>query len=984
MELWRDLEELEKDDEFRDKLAREFPAGASIWAELEDPVSRRGFLQLMGASMALAGLGACTKMPAEKIIPYVTPPLSMTPGIAQHYASSFSFGGYAQGVLVESHDGRPTQVQGNPLHPASLGGSGLFMQASILTLYDPQRSKTVQSPQGMSTWAQFESELSKHTADWRARQGEGLRFLTGTVTSPTLASKIGELLRAFPKARWHAYEAVNLDRQKEAARLVFGSDLLPVYHLERARVILSLDSDFLGPSPAQLAYARAFASKRLPAAGRNRLYVAESSVSVTGATADHRLPLRPSQLRAAAEALAHELGISGLAAPVSLTEAQLTWLRAAAEDLRGGEALVIAGPQTEVATQAVVHAINQRLGNVGRTIDLIRPPEESASRQEASLAALVREMNQGQVSTLFISGANPAYSAPRGLGFAQALTKVPLRIHHALFEDETSALCQWHLPETHFLEFWGDARAFDGTVSFQQPLIAPLYEGRSLAEVLSLWLGESAASSRSLLEAHWRAQPSFAQARGFVRSFEQAIHDGLISGSASKPERVSLRPDWSARIPAASAPGPTGTLEVSLLPDSTVWDGSLAGNAWLQELPKPLLQLAWSNAALLSPATAVKLDVKDGDVVELQLAERAIEAPVLRMPGHPDGALTLSLGYGRTRAGKAASHRGFDAYELLDNTLPAFLTGVRVRRTGRHRELALVHAHHSMEGRDLVRHGTLASFEHNSHAIVPSSTREQPPTLLPDLLSASPEAWAMVIDLSLCIGCKACVIACQSENNIPVVGEEQVRRGREMHWIRVDRYFGGTPSNPAIFFQPVPCMHCETAPCEYVCPTAATNHSSDGLNQMIYNRCVGTRYCSNNCPYKVRRFNFFQYADMSTPTYRMMHNPDVTVRSRGVMEKCSYCVQRIQEGRIEAEKQDRPIRDGEIRTACEQACPTNAIVFGNKNDPKSRVARLRSSPLNYSMLGELGTRPRTTYLARVAHPNPALEAAPRHVTHGNA
>jgi molybdopterin-containing oxidoreductase family iron-sulfur binding subunit len=638
-------------------------------------------------------------------------------------------------------------------------------------------------------------------------------------------------------------------------------------------------------------------------------------------------------------------------------------VREAAKDLRAhaGSSIIIASGQQTAEVQALAFAMNDHLKNVGSTVSYIKPVEANPAPQIASLEELSRDMQEGKVSALLILGANPVYHAPASLGFSEALKKVPLRIRLGLYDDETSYQCHWHLPESHFLEAWGDARAFNGVASIQQPLISPLYETKPAIELLSILLETPGRTAYQALQDRWGHDFN-----------EKAIQDGIIGKMQEAPVSARLLAHWTGALPALSSPD-SATLEATLRPDPTIWDGRYANNSWLQELPKPILQLTWDNAILISPATAQRLALNDSDEVELKASGRTVRGPILRIPGHPDNTLTLTFGYGRDRGGEVAKGHGYNAFAIQDHHSPYSLAKVELTKTGKQWTLATVHTHQSMEGRDIVVRATKDEFQAKQRKIVKEEYRElYQPSLLPKYPSI-PNAWAMVIDLTTCIGCKACTIACQAENNIPVVGKSEVRNSRQMHWIRVDRYFEGSAANPKVYFQPVPCMHCEKAPCEYVCPTEATNHSHDGLNQMVYNRCVGTRYCSNNCPYKVRRFNFFQYSDMKNRTVQLMYNPDVTVRSRGVMEKCTYCVQRIQEVRISAEKENRPIRDGEVVTACQQACPTDAIIFGDKNDHESRVAKLRELAQNYYLLAELGTQPRTSYLASLRNPNPSMQ-----------
>jgi molybdopterin-containing oxidoreductase family iron-sulfur binding subunit len=703
----------------------------------------------------------------------------------------------------------------------------------------------------------------------------------------------------------------------------------------------------------------------------NRLYAVESTPSVTGTMADHRLPLRAGEIGGLARTVAQGLGVQGgPTAAMASSRLHAGWIAAVVRDLQRhrGSSLVVAGETQPPAVHALAHAMNVALGNVGNTVIYTDPVEARPVEQFQSLRELVREMEAGQVEMLVILGGNPAFSAPADLPFAMHLSKVKFRAHLSLYEDETSALCDWHVPEAHYLESWGDARAYDGTVTILQPLIAPLYNGKSSYEFLAALLGQPSRSTYEIVRAYWKARH---RSGNFERFWRTTLHDGVMADTALPARRVSLTPTPARRGTEPSAAVPKG-LEIIFRPDPTVFDGRFANNGWLQELPKPLTKLTWDNVAMIGPATAQRLGLSSGELVELRYQGRVVRAPVWVMPGQAEESVTVQLGYGRTRAGRVGTGAGFDASAIRTAGSPWFGNGLEIQKTGERYPLASTQHHYSMEGRHLVRVGTLEEFHRT-----PDFAQRMAPDPAPDLTLYPPHpyeghAWGMAIDLNSCIGCNACVVACQAENNVPVVGKTEVARGRAMHWLRIDRYYAGSLDNPETYHQPVLCMHCENAPCEVVCPVAATAHSDEGLNDMVYNRCVGTRYCSNNCPYKVRRFNFLQYADYQTPSLKLMRNPDVTVRSRGVMEKCTYCVQRINAAKIRAKKENQPIRDGEIVTACQAVCPTEAIVFGDINDPTSRVARLKAEPRNYGMLAELNTRPRTTYLARLTNPNPEV------------
>jgi MoCo/4Fe-4S cofactor protein with predicted Tat translocation signal len=990
-DYWRSLEEVGGTPEFQDYLAHEFPENADTWT---DPVSRRSFLQLMGASFALAGLAACGRQPIEMIVPYVDQPENLVPGKPLFYATAFTHRGYGLGVLAESHMGRPTKIEGNPQHPASLGATDALAQASVLTLYDPDRSQVVRGQGLIGTWDGFVNAATVALAERRLHKGEGLRLLTGTVTSPTLAAQIATLLEQYPAARWHQYEAVSRDAVRAGARLAFGADLEVRYDFTRADVILTLDSDPLFEAPGSVRYARDFAERRRVRKGgtasMNRLYAVESSPTITGAMADHRLPLRAGRIEAVARAVAAGLGVAGAAAAAAaaggpFAPGEQRFIDAVTRDLRAhrGAAVVVPGETQPPVVHVLAHLINQVLDGAGRTVLYTDPVEARPLDQTASLRELADDMQAGRVAMLVIAGGNPAYDAPADLDFAGRLAQVPLRVHLGLYEDETSELCHWHLPETHPLETWSDVRAYDGTVTIQQPLIAPLYDARSAHQLLGALLARADKSSHDEVKEYWSRRHG--RKDTFEAFWRTSVHDGVVAGTALAPRTVTVRDGALARARAARPAAVGGAaseaaaaagLEVLFRPDPTIGDGRYANNGWLQELPKPLTKLTWDNAALLSPTTAERLALQTGDVVELRRAGRKVKAPVFILPGHADEAVTVHLGYGRRRTGRVGSGAGFDAYRLRTSEAPGFSGGLELRKTGATQALATTQHHQSMEGRRLLRVGTLQEFRHDPGFALEAGHDPDPALTLHPPYTTDGPSWGMAIDLGACIGCNACVASCQAENNSPIVGRDQVLRGREMHWIRIDRYYNGDLDNPGTYHEPVLCMHCQNAPCEPVCPVGATVHSTDGLNQMIYNRCVGTRYCSNNCPYKVRRFNFLQYSDVTTPSRKLGYNPDVTVRNRGVMEKCSYCVQRISGARITAEKESRDIRDGEVVTACQAACPTQAIVFGNVNDPKSRVSQEKAQPLNYGLLTELNTRPRTTYLARLRNPNPELETAP--------
>jgi len=1045
---WRSLDELADTPVFREFVEREFPQQAEGW---NDPVERRTFMKLMGASLALAGLTGCVFQPPEKIVPNVKQPEEYVPGKALFYATAAPLFGAATPVIVRSNEGRPTKIEGNTLHPTNqpldfppedpvrdpLGSSAtdIFTQASILSLYDPDRSSTPLFREQISTWTTFvgamRSVLDEH------KQGNGIRFLTESIISPALGAQMKDLLTALPQAKWHQYEPANRDNARAGAVMAFGQPVNTTYRFDLAQRILSLDCDFLSPTfTGYLRYSREFmARRRITETNRdmNRLYVVETTPSNTGAVADHSWEVKPSEFEAIANAIAAGAGTQGVSASVNLA-----WIEPLVRDLQQhkGASIVLAGYGQPPIIHALAHAMNNALGNVGKTVFYTDPIEVNSVDHRESLQQLISDINAGQVELLVMIGGNPVHNTPADLKFTfELLQKVKLRVHLSEYRDETSELCHWHVPAAHYLESWGDTRSYDGTVTIMQPLIEPLYEGKTAYELLAVFSDQYDRKPYEIVKTYWQKQrsgqgqtaptstpasasspapatapaPSPSPSQDFEVWWRKTVHDGFIPESAFKPKTVALNSGWASQQTSTPQP-PTGNFELVFRTDPSIYDGRFANNGWLQELPRPLTKVTWDNVAVVSPNSARQIAGADNNggavkgrehyvpVVAITNPQgQSVEAPLWIMPGQPDGVITVHLGYGRRLAGKVGSGEigmgapneivGFDAYKIRTSFDPWFTTGVQVRRVTGDHLLATTQLHFNLEDprfsteeRDVVRSLPLAQFlqgeghEEEGHAH-PSLYPPYPYTNQDE--NTPNYAWGMSIDLNNCIGCNACTVACQAENNIPVVGKHEVVRSREMHWIRIDTYFSGFDANhpEGINFMPVPCMHCENAPCEPVCPVHATVHSAEGLNDMVYNRCVGTKYCSNNCPYKVRRFNFFLYQDWNTPTYQLMRNPDVSVRSRGVMEKCTYCVQRIQSAKIQAELEDRKVRDGEIVTACQAVCPTETIVFGDINDPNSRVSKLKRSERNYSLLGELNTRPRTTYLSQLKNPNPEIKSA---------
>ena len=949
--FWSSLDELLDQEGFRRLLQAEFPAAVSMF---DDP-GRRQFLKLMGASLLLSGLTACNETRSEHALPYVNQPEHVTPGVPRHYATAVLFEGYAQPLIATTYAGRPVKLDGNPDHPAARGASDIFMQSAIFGLYDPERSKTPRRDGVPATWGAFEAALMKLRARWQDRQGEGLRILTGATTSPTLIRQFGELAKAYPKMRWHRHEPVGSSRRDEAMKLAFGRPVTPHYRLDRCDVIVSLDDDLLGPGARQVMHAADWAKRRgeiMPGQGRARMHVAESVPSLTGAVASHRLPADPARIDVLARAIGARLGVQGWDGP-ELTAKEQVWLDRAVKDLTAhrGSSLLTIGSHLDPALQVLAPAVNERLGNSANTI-WYSEPIRLVDDEALSLSTLADDMAAGAVETLVIIDCNPAYTAPGALEFSKHLARVPNRIHAGLHVDETALTCQWHIPLSHTLESWSDARAGDGTTAIIQPVIAPLYASRSIHQIADMLLGTLDPAVDSAVRATWRE--SFGE--DYETRWAQALHDGFVQDSAATPLTLTAK----AAPPHELASG-SGEAEIVFLPDPTVWDGRFANVAWLQELPKPLTKITWDNVIAISPALAAAKRLSNTDIVEVTVDGRQVRGAVWIVPGLAPNTIALTLGYGRRAGGDVAVGNGYDAFAVMPGER-SFIARGNVARVAGQYPIATMQAHHRMDGFDFVR-----EVSANEPTTPPPKENT---TLYPDWNAANPgaenspdHAWGMVIDLDLCIGCNACISACNVENNVLVVGKDQVARGREMLWLRVDHYHTGDVEEPRSFFQPVPCMHCEKAPCEMGCPVHATVHSPEGLNQMVYNRCIGTRTCSSYCPYKVRRFNWYDYRRFAEAE-RAAKNPDVTVRSRGVMEKCTYCVQRIENAHAEADKDGRALRRDEVVTACQQACPTKAIVFGDLKDQGSAVSKRRASGRHYALLEELGTRPRTTYLAR--------------------
>ena len=953
---------------------REFPAGVD-----EPPdagtFGRRDALKLLGASVMLSGAAGCTRAPRGKIVPYGVQPPEVTPGVAQHYATAMSLDGYATGLIVESHEGRPTKIEGNPDHPASLGATGLLEQASVLSLYDPARAQGIFRRGLPQSWR----KLTESLLGVRSPNGgmDGLHLLLEPTSSPWIGALVDRLRRL--GARAHYYSPVSRATVWEGTRLAFGRALDPVGDLRRAEVIVSLDADLLAGGPFHCRYARQFADGRRVRSSHdpmNRLYVVEPMLTVTGAAADHRLRAKARDVAAIAAALLRETvaGVTDrpdwfglISEPLGhwREPAEMTaWVRAVAKDLaaRKGRSLIVAGESQPAVVHGLVALLNVALGNVGQTVRFVVPAIVDAGTDAHSLDPLLADLDAGRVKTLAVLGGNPTYTAPADVDFGHRVSRAKTTAYLGTYDNETAKSCEWLIPLAHYLETWGDARALDGTASVVQPLIAPLFGGRTAGEILEVLLGRVDLPGYDGLVEHWKEGHA-----DFGAMWPASLKLGLVQGTAASAEAVKVDPVGIARA-LRTPPHASSSLELVLRADTKVHDGTFSNNAWLLELPDAMTKITWGNAALVSPKTAARLGLVVYDVVELSISGRKLRAPVFVMPGHADDTIALALGYGR-EGDEELGKVGVNAYRLRTSSALSFSDQLELTKTGEKQLLATTQEHWSMEHRPIALDAKLRQYQDDPARI--SGAHGERRTLY-QLRPDAPNQWAMSIDLNACTGCSVCIVACQAENNIPIVGEEGVRKNREMHWIRLDRYFSGSEEDPQVDVEPMACQHCEKAPCEYVCPVGATVHSPDGLNEMVYNRCVGTRFCSNNCPYKVRRFNWFDYNQDKSAPARMLMNPDVTVRARGVMEKCSYCVQRIRETEIHSRIQGTPIPDGGVKTACQQACPSNAIVFGSLGDPSSEVATLHANERTYKVLDELGTEPRTRYMVRLRNPNPEL------------
>ena len=990
--LWRSLDDLAGDPAYVSLVKREFPSFAD---EMLAP-SRRDFLRLMGASVALAGMTACRRWPSETIVPFAHLPAGVVPGSTLQYATSFELSGAAMGLLVTSYDGRPIKIEGNSKHPQSLGATDPLAQATVLQLYDPDRStEFVLRPKGGAGASRdrdaFAAWAGTHFAAQKASGGQGLRILSEASSSPTLLALKARFLETFKKAAWTTWDPLSRDAAREGAAMVFGRPMRAHLALEKADVIAAFDADILGDDPAALANSRAWAKRRRAHDGTmNRLYAIEPAYSLTGGSADHRIAVPAHLVPVALGRLAEKLLQHGVVLPSGAEELRDAVSRfgshpyddpqiaTLAHDLveAKGKGVIVVGRGQPAAAHALGCLLNAALQNAGEAVWYSEDPEPQRPGHREAIAKLASEMGAGLVETLVILGGNPVFDVPSDLDFAKKLAGVKTTVRLGLYDDETSAVCLWHVPQAHYLEAWGDARGWDGTAGIVQPLIEPLYDGMSAIELCATMIEGKPGRGYDLVRLSWSA---WLPALDFERSFRRVLHDGVSEGTRAAAVSPTFVAGWGASVSQladARSPAP-GSMELVFTRGHGVNDGRFANLGWLVELPDPITKLTWDNAALLNPTDAAELGVSgNGDLLTIAANGKELVIPAFVVPGQAKGSVALALGWGRTAAGRVGSGVGVDV-NVLRRSDALWRYEAKISRANGTRALATTQDHHVVDAlgkrealiraEELIRTGTLAQFKAS-----PEFARERvhlpPAAPLWKEHEYNGHKWGMAIDLSACTGCHACTIACQAENNIPVVGKAEVLRGREMHWIRVDRYFEGEPEAPLLAFQPMACHHCENAPCEQVCPVAATVHDHEGLNVMVYNRCVGTRYCSNNCPYKVRRFNWFNNHKNESAVELMVYNPEVTVRARGVMEKCTYCIQRIEAVKIVAKNAQREIVDGEIVPACAQVCPTEAIVFGDLNDVKAAVRKLHDDPRCYGVLEEVNTKPRTRYLARLKNP----------------
>ena len=990
---WRSLDHLAETPEFKELVAKEFPEGAS---ELSNPVSRRKFMSLMGASMALAGLTSCRR-PVEKIIPYVIKPEEIIPGKPQYYATNMPFGTESFGLLVESHEGRPTKIEGNKNHPATGGSSNVFMQAEMLNLYDPDRSQVVLNKGKNSSWQAYRAAWKIEAENYAENGGEGLALLSESFASPTMMRLANAFREKYPRAKWVTYDSISDENIYSGLNAETKAVAKPNYDFKQANVVLSLDSDFLQMDSNDIPHARDFASKRKVRSehdSMNRLYTVEGTYTITGGMADHRLRVQSGQIGMFAAALAHELSAQGLniSAPRVNAEFDKQWIQALAADLiaNKGQSLVLGGRRQPAQVHALISVINDSLGNTGKTVSYTTNPDMQTSSTSA-FVELSKDMDAGNIHSLIILGGNPVYQAPADIDFASSLKKVSHSVQLSSHVDETSAHTTWHIPQAHFLESWGDVSGYGG-VGIIQPLIAPLFDGKNSIDVLADLISDEEVWAYGEVQKTW---VDILPSDNFEKAWRKVVHDGFTDINRETPVAFdSARAQGVVSMSRYYAPTASSSeMEVIFTASFSNYDGRYANNGWMQELPDPVTKLTWDNVALISATTARAFGVKNQDLLKLSNNEAQVTLPVWIQPGMADHTVAVELGYGR-EIGRVSRSVGSNVNILRRSSGMNIASGFKAEKAFGTHILACVQDNHGFDEEKLaadaiqkrlptiVRESTLTDYQKDPAFAMALAEKQELKSMWKEHDYGEGNQWGMAIDLTSCTGCSACTIACQSENNIPVIGKEEVSNGRDMSWIRLDRYFTGEVEDPEMVFQPVACQHCELAPCEQVCPVAATTHSEEGLNEMAYNRCIGTRYCSNNCPYKVRRFNFFNFTKDTPEIVQMAMNPDVSVRFRGVMEKCTFCVQRINVAKIDAKNDGRELEDGDVVVACQQACPTDAIAFGNINDPNSEVTRVKAQNTDYSLLGELNLQPRTTYGAKLRNPNPALEDAHSATGHG--
>lgn len=973
----------------------------------DNGLSRRNFLSLIAASVALAGLEGCKK-PVQKIIPYVEAEIGTIPGIPKYYASTIPWKNNALGVVIENHDERPVKVEGNEKHPSTLGKSNAFSQASTIEMYDPDRARGVKYNGKKVDW----SEYLKFAKDINKDDGKGLAVLMQESSSPTIKSIQNDFKTKFPSASWVSYESVNNENLYKGIEKAFSKKLQPIYRLENAQIIVSLGSDFLGVDDNNIYNTRKFAQNRDIVdenSTMNRLYVAESSITSTGSSADHRLNIPQHEMESILAELSYELKKLGLSLDASKVKSSNNlWIKAAAEDLMSnrGDSIILGGSQLSPEFHQLIALLNNQLN---APVDYY-PLSLSQVSSLADFKSLCDDIKNNKIKNLIILGANPVYDSPADFNFGDLLKNVPNSVHLTNILDETSKLCSWNIAMTHYFECWGDAMSYDGFVSIVQPQIMPLFDSKSAIQVLTPLVYSKELSSYDTVKNVWKSD--IVKSGNFEREWEKVLHDGLYKNTIIKKEQVRPSSKTSTAQLNNFIELDDNKFEIVFNASSSVYDGRFANNGWLQEIPKPVTSLTWDNAALISIKVAKKLNIKNGQMIEIKIDNKSIKLPAWITPGQNQKSISLELGYGREFEGRLGNGVGFNVYPLRMSSNPSYSLNASISVLDETYPLASTQDHHGLEedryaapGFDklsnnevqsripeLVKQSTLDYYKDNPDWVQKKVEEHKPDKKRSwadhSMYNPEPEydyskgpQWGMSIDLTSCTSCNACSIACQSENNIPVVGKQQVMNGREMHWIRIDNYFAGDPDNPEMSTQSVACVHCELAPCETVCPVAATTHSSDGVNQMTYNRCLGTRYCANNCPYKVRKFNFYNYTRDLPEVVQMAMNPDVSIRFRGVMEKCTYCYQRVSAARISAENENREIQDGDFQVACQQSCPADAIKFGDINDPNSAVSKAKRRNRDYALLAHLGTAPRTTYLAKIRNQNPKLSSNAHNGSH---